>query len=167
MRYQIIRVAALAGLSVVAGCIDATSEAMFTGGRDVSLCDAVYPVCKGKFAGCTLDTAHYIQGTFPGTRKFLVETTPGDWVIKVQIFLENRLSPGTETEINWYEPGCAEEYRYQLSKDKLAGDLFEQAGKSQVFVKERAVAEPGDHLVEIYSDATCRYDVRVDIDKQK
>jgi hypothetical protein len=162
-----MRVGALGLVFFLTGCIDATSEATFVGGREMLLCDAVYPVCKGKFAGCTLDNVHYIQGTFPGTRKFLVETTQGDWVIKVLVFLENRLSPGTETELNWFEPGCAEEYRYQISKDKLSGDLFEQAGKTQVFVKEHPVVEPGDHLVEIYSDATCRYDIRIDIEKQK
>ena len=131
------------------------------------ICDGVFPVCKGKFAGCAFDQDHYLQGTFPGSRKFLVETTHGDWVIKILIFLENRLSPGTETEIGWFEPGCTEEYRYQLSKNKIAGDLFEQAGRKQVFEVERAVVEAGDHLVEVYSDATCRYDLRVEILKQQ
>lgn len=149
------------------GCLNATSEASFIGGREEMLCDGVWPVCKGKFAGCLLDPDRHIKGSFPGTRKFLVETPAGDWSIRVLLFLEDRLSPGTETEIRWYEPGCAEEYRYQLSTHKLAGDLFEQAGRSQVFSQEQAVVDYGDHLIEVYSDATCRYDLRVELIKLK
>jgi hypothetical protein len=148
-------------------CLNATSEATFISGRPEVICDSVYPVCKGKFAGCTLDEDHYLTGTFPGTRKFLVETPPGDWRIRVLVFLGDRLSPGTETEIIWYEPGCADSYPYQISKDKLSGDLFQQAGDTQVFSKERPIVEPGDHLIEVYSDATCRYDLRIEIVKRQ
>jgi hypothetical protein len=164
-RYHLI--ASVLLLPALGGCLNATSEATFIGGRDQMLCDGVWPVCKGKFAGCLFDQEHYLQGTFPGTRKFLVETIPGDWVIMVKLFLEDRLAPGTETEVQWYEPGCADEYRYQLSKNLVAGNLFEQAGRSQVFSVERAVVEAGDHLVEVYSDATCRYDLRVEIHKKE
>jgi hypothetical protein len=157
---------AIAGVAL-GGCLNATSEASFLGGRAEMLCDLAYPVCKGKFAGCQLDENHYIKGTFPGQRKFLVETVAGDWSIRVLFFLEDRLSPGTETEVRWSEPGCSDEYRYQLSKHKLAGDLFEQAGRDQVFGVEHAVVDYGDHLIEIYSDATCRYDVRVELVKNK
>jgi len=157
----------LLATSLLFGCIDATSEATFIGGRSEKICDAVYPVCKGKVAGCTLDENYYLTGTFPGTRKFLVETPQGDWMLRVLLFLENRLSPGTETEIIWYEPGCADSYPYQISKDKLAGDLFQQAGNTQVFAKERPITEAGDHLVEVYSDSTCRYDLRIEVVKRE
>lgn len=154
------------GASLAGGCLQGTSEATFLEDRKEILCEGVWPVCSGKFAGCLLDEDHYITGTFPGGRKFLVETTPGDWVIRVLFFLEDRLAPGTETEVSWYEPGCSEEYRYQLSKDQYGGDLFEQAGPDQVFEVEHTVVDPGDHLIEIYSDATCRYDLRVELEKQ-
>ncbi|MCC6746242.1 MAG: hypothetical protein IT371_01200 [Deltaproteobacteria bacterium] len=155
---------ALLGL---AGCLPTTSEASFISGRDELLCDGVYPVCKGKYAGCVLREEQYLRGNFPGSRKFLVETTPGDWVIRVLVFLEERLSPGTETTVSWFEPGCADQYRYQSSKDKLTGDIFEKAGRDQVLEIEHAVTEPGDHLMEIYSDATCRYDLRVEVVKKQ
>ncbi len=148
------------------GCLNATSEATFIGGRDVDLCEGVWNVCKGHTAGCILDEDHYIEGAFPGMRKFLVETTRGDWKIKVMLFLKDRLAPGNETEIRWYEPGCTDEYEYKLSKNKMAGDLFEQAGPSQMFEEEHAVIEPGDHLVSVWSDATCRYDLKIEINRQ-
>lgn len=149
------------------GCLGTTSEATFIGGRQEDLCNGVYHQCKGQTAGCILDEDHYIRGTFPGERKFLVETTTGDWKIKVLVFFAERLSPGTETEIRWYEPGCTDEYRYQLSKDQLAGDLFEQAGRDQVFEKENDVVEAGDHLVSIWSDSVTRYALRVEVLKQE
>jgi hypothetical protein len=148
------------------GCLDATSEATFIGGRDEDLCEGVFHQCKGQTAGCLLDEQHYFTGTFPGERKVLVETTQGDWKIRVLLFLAERLSPGTETEVRWYEPGCTDEYKYQLSKDKLAGDLFEQAGRDQVFTVEHPVIEAGDHLVSVWSDAVCRFDLRIEIRKQ-
>jgi hypothetical protein len=77
-----------------------------------------------------------------------------------------RLAPGKETEIHWYEPGCTDEYLYKLSENKLEGDLFEQAGRDQVFSVAHPVIEAGDHLVTIYSDATCRYLLRVDVNRQ-
>ena len=81
-----------------AGCLGTTSEASFIGSREVDLCNGVWNVCKGHTAGCILDESHYIEGTFPGERKFLVETRQGDWKIKILLFLKDRLSPGTETE---------------------------------------------------------------------
>ena len=167
LRSVTLGIVALAAFLAASGCLDMTSEATFIGGRSEVICDGTWPVCKGKYAGCVLEEERYLTGTFPGTRKFIVRTIPGDYSIRVMLFLNVRLSPGTETEILWYEPGCAEEYRYQISQDKLAGDLFEQAGRSQVFAKERSVVDSGDHLVEVYSDATCRYDLRMALVKKE
>jgi len=149
------------------GCLQMTSEATFTGDRTEDLCNGVFHQCKGQTAGCILDDAHFVRGTFPGERKLLVETTEGDWNIRILLFLAERLSPGTETEVRWYEPGCTDEYKFQISKNKLAGDLFEQAGRDQVFEVESAVIESGDHLVSIWSDATCRYALRIEVVKQE
>jgi len=148
------------------GCLQGTSEATFIGGRDEDLCNGVYHQCKGQTAGCVLDNDHYISGTFPGERKFLVETTQGDWKIVVLLFLAERLAPGTETEVRWYEPGCTDEYLFKLSKTKTAGDLFQQAGRDQVFEVEHPVIEAGDHLISVWSDAVCRYDLRIEVHKQ-
>lgn len=149
-----------------AGCLPTTSEAAFTGGRGKKLCQGVFQTCLGKRAGCTLDDDSYLEGVFPGGQSVLVETAPGDWTIKVVLFLapdgEGR-SPGFETEVNWYEPGCTDQYRYQLSREIGALDLFQRAGADNVFSVEQTVIEPGDHLVEVYSDATSRYLLRVEV----
>ena len=122
---------------VASGCLEQTSEATFIGGADEEPCNGVYLECKGQAAGCVLDEEHYIGGSFPGEVKFLVETPQGDWKIVVRLFLAERLSPGTETEVRWNEPGCTDEYRYRLSEHKELGDLFEQAGRDQVFEVDR------------------------------
>lgn len=155
---------AIFGLSIIlTACNLGTPEAVFRGDREKMFCDGVFPQCQGKSGNCILDEYHYLTGNFPGTRRFIVETLPGDWVIKVLLFLDDRQYPGTETEIIWNEPGCKDQYRYLLSKDTEIGDLFQQAGAEQVFAKERPVVEAGDHLIEIYSDSTTRYDLRVEI----
>ncbi|MBK8480472.1 MAG: hypothetical protein IPL40_04785 [Proteobacteria bacterium] len=132
------------------GCLPTTSEAAFTGGRGKKLCQGVYQTCLGKRAGCTLDEGSYLEGVFPGGQSVLVETAPGDWTIKVVLFLApdgTGRSPGFETEVNWYEPGCTDQYRYQLSREIGAQDLFQRAGADNVFSVEETVIEPGDHLV--------------------
>ena len=57
-------------------------------------------VCNGQIAGCLLDEHHYTAGTFPGERKALVSAQAGQ-SIKVLLYLDERLSPGTETEVRW------------------------------------------------------------------
>ena len=150
--------------SLGAGCLGTTSEASFIGTREVDLCSGSYYMCFGEVAGCKLDENYYLEGSFPGERKFTIETRSGDWKIRVLLFLKDpRLSPGTETEVTWYEPGCKDEYKYKLSKEKIAGDLFEQAGRDQVFEVEQNVTMPGDHLITVWSDAVVRYLLRVEI----
>jgi hypothetical protein len=156
------RVGALFPL-LLAGCLAGTSEDTFIGGRAEMMCGGQFPACKGQFGGCTLDSEHYIKGTFPSSKKILVTTPLGEYKIRLNFFLEDRLAPGTETEISWYEIGCADQYRYQLSKHIGEGDLFEQAGRTQVFSVERPVITWGDHLIEFWSDATCRYDLRIEV----
>lgn len=148
------------------GCLPSTSEAAFIGDRSEILCQGVYQQCKGLSAGCRLDEGKYIVGQFPGGRKILVETPAGDWKVRILLFLDPTVqprSPGTDTDIWWYEPGCADVYHYQLSHDTFAGDLFEKAGEDNVFEVEQAMVEEGDHLVEISSDARSRYLLRADV----
>jgi hypothetical protein len=155
---------------LASGCFPATSKAAFIGDAEELRCSGVYPACQGQFAGCALDEEHYISGAFPGSRKFIVETPPGDWKIKVMLFLDPEASPrfpGTELEVSWFEPGCSDQYRFLLSKDNTtAGDLFERAGRDNVFETQHSVIEPGDHLVSVFSDATTRYVLKVELIKE-
>ncbi len=151
--------------SLAAACFPATSKAAFIGDAEELRCGGVYPVCQGQFAGCNLDEGHYVEGAFPGSRKVIVETPAGDWKIKVKLFLDPEVTPrfpGTEIEVSWFEPGCADQYRFLLSKDNTtAGDLFERAGRDNVFETQHSVIERGDHLVSVFSDATTRYVLKI------
>ncbi|MCA9671137.1 MAG: hypothetical protein KC503_36315 [Myxococcales bacterium] len=153
-----------AGL-LASGCIPTSNEAAFTGDRSEIPCGSgAYPVCRGAYAGCILEENNYIRGTFPGSRKFLVTTKPGDWTIRILIFLDQQRAPGDLFEVNWFEPGCTDQYRYKLSDNSGTGgervDIFEKAGRDKVFEVEQPVVESGDHLVEIFADATARFVVR-------
>jgi len=137
-------------------------DAGFIGNRSEDLCAGVLTVCKGMTAGCILDDKHYIKGTFPGERKFLVSAASGK-KIRVLILLQNKLSPGTETEVSWFEPGCTDEYKYSLSKSGGGQDLFQAAGADDIFEVEHPVVDNGDHLVSVWSDAVAEYLLRVEV----
>lgn len=150
-----------------AALADATTRELFIGSRELVACDEAVSVCTGQVAGCLLDEDHYLSGNFPGARKFAVETPAGSWKIRVLIYLDPTFpsrSPGTETEVHWYEPGCDDQYVYKLSTDSSAtGDLFARAEDDGVFAVEQVVSESGTHLVTVYSDATTSYDLRIEI----
>jgi hypothetical protein len=155
----------LAAGFLLSGCLGATSEDYFIRGRVENPCTGVWHACKGQTAGCVLDEEHYVRGTFPGQRKFIVVTPDGAWKIEVKLFLEDRLAPGTETEVHWFEPGCTDEYTYRLTEEKATTDLFELSGRDQVLEVQHSVHEGGDHLISVWSDATCRYDLRIELSR--
>ena len=131
-------------------------DAGFIGNRSLNPCSDVIIACKGMSAGCILDDKHYIEGSFPGSRKFLVTAAPGKKV-RVLILLQNKLSPGSSTKVSLYEPGCTDEYKNSVS------DLFTAAGADSVLEVENAVVKNGDHLVAIESDAVVQYLLRVEV----
>jgi hypothetical protein len=134
--------------------------ATFVGNRSEDPCVGVINVCKGMVAGCTLDGQHYVRGSFPGTRKFVVTAAAGK-KIRILVYLESKLSPGTETELDWFEPGCTDEKTLKLS---AAGtDLFTAAGSDDTFIAEQVMKVSGDHLVKIWSDAVAKFLLRADV----
>jgi len=147
--------AQLVALLAVAGC--GVSEADFVGDAEFEACLANVPICQVT-AGCTLGESQYIEGTFPGFRSFIV-ATPADATIVVKLFFKTRRHPGEETEIIWYEPGCADSYAYESA----GADIFDKAGGDRVFTQEKRVRRSGDHLVEIFSDAYTHYFARVEV----
>jgi len=144
-------------LLVVLGALGCTAEDVFIGDRSHDPCDGSWPVCTYR-AGCNLNEREYLQGAFPGSRRFIVETA-GEATIRVTLYFRNEISPGADTEIHWYEPGCFERYSYTSE----GADLFREAGASGLLEKERTVYRPGDHLVEVFSDAVVDYLLRIDV----
>ena len=143
-----------AAATATAGC---SAEELFIGDRALDTCDGNWPVCSFR-AGCTLDEREYLEGRFPGSRHFIVET-PGRAVIRVTAMFFAQVSPGADTEVHWYEPGCFERYSYTSE----GTDLFREAGNTGVLEKEHTVFREGDHLVEVFSDAVAEYLLKVDV----
>ncbi len=135
------------------------SEGDFIRGAEHDPCMDGVPVCNTT-AGCIINEAIYIEGDFPRDLVKFIVTTPADTGIEVKIFFKSMKHPGGDTEIRWYEPGCADYYVYE----SMGVDIFEKAGSDRVFRQERKVRMAGDHLIEIYSDATTHYFIRVELD---
>ena len=139
---------------VVGGC---SAEEVFIGDRKLDECDGNWPVCTFR-AGCNLNTREYIEGVFPGSRRFIVETE-GRADIRVTMLFLSQVSPGADTEIHWYEPGCFERYSYTSE----GADLFREAGSSGIFEKQRTVFRTGDHLIEVFSDAVAEFLLKIEV----
>jgi hypothetical protein len=140
------------------GCgIAAGAEGNFTSGLSHDRCDGTFPVCQTT-AGCTLGVGRYLDGTFPGTRQFIVPA-PADSILNVRLFFKSETATGIDTEIFWNEPGCFDTYQYQSN----GADIFEEAGNSQIFERQQQIFLDGDHLVEVISDSVAAYDLVVEV----
>jgi hypothetical protein len=140
-----------------AACSDA--ESVFTNGRAQVRCDGTLPVCSTS-AGCVLDDTNFAQSAFQlgGTTRVIVRTAgPAD--LEVALFFRTEESPGTDTEISWYEVGCSQSYTAQSA----GRDVFVEAGTDRVFKRSQKVTTAGDHLVEIFSDAQAEVLLRVTV----
>jgi hypothetical protein len=142
-------------LCLLAGLGCGVDEGDFIAGADYEPCMGNVPACN-RTAGCILGETKYTQGHFPGMVSFVV-TTPADTFVEVSLFFKTRTHPGDDTEITWYEPGCSSSFRWESQ----GADLFAQAGSDRVFSKEHQLRQAGDHLIEIYSNATTNYFLRV------
>ena len=153
-----MKVASLAPLALLwLGCAQSASDA-FAGDRSLDLCTDVFPACDGT-VGCVLGEDEYVEGGFPSTRRFLVDTE-GAADITVSILFVSRGSAGADTRILWYEPNCAD-------RDEWASagiDVFRDAGEDRVLSRTGRVTQFGEHLVEIRSDAFADYLVKVDLE---
>lgn len=138
-------------------CIAEPKAEDFITGAEHDLCMDNAPICQTT-AGCGLGEDEYIQGHFPGFINFIVNTSAGATIV-VKIFFETQLHPGEDTEIIWYEPGCHESHIYE----SLGANVFELAGENRVFEQEQQVLQEGSHLVDVYSDATTDYYLRVEL----
>jgi hypothetical protein len=144
----------------VQGCL--SGEEAFVDGRLHAYCDEAYWLCN-KPAGCVLDSKHYIRGDFPGARRFVVVTEANDVTLEISIYIATMEAPGTELIVQAYEPGCT------LNTEKSQAhmedvDIFKKAGDDRVLQFDLFAQEAGEHLIEVYSDASADYLVVV---KQK
>jgi hypothetical protein len=138
-----------------------TGEEAFVGDRLLSLCDEAYWIC-GVAAGCVLNQKHYVEGVFPGVRRVVVVTKKANAKVQVRLFFSNTESPGTELLVQLYEPDCTV-YPDFGQAHLIDVDLFDEAGDDRTLVFNLEALEIGEHLLEIYSDASIEYLLVVDL----
>lgn len=132
-----------------------TGEQSFVGRRIQDLCDTAYYICSVP-AGCVLDQEHYVEGAFPGVRRVAIETDEPNTPVQVRIYFSVMLSPGSELLAQMYEADCSLE---TLTHRALVTDVdvFEEAGDDRLLVFDFVAEQEGEHLVELYSDASADY----------
>jgi hypothetical protein len=144
-------------LALTVGC-NVGSEATFIGTSQLDTCVDEIPVCNTTAQCVMKEEDSYIEGEFPGQRAFIVPTE-GEAIIRVRIFWRERLGPGADTEIIWYEPACVQDYNYESQ----GADVFADSNDEYVFTKEQRVFRAGEHLLELRSDATAKYLLRTEV----
>jgi hypothetical protein len=134
------------------------NESFFTMGRDRMVCEDSIPTACGATARCVLDEEHYLNGDFPSGRRFLVRTQ-AEADLKFEIYLDQRRAPGTSLRLEVSEPGCSEKSLW----DSAGVDIFKSAGADGILTIPVHTTHPGDHLVELSSDAYASYVLRFSI----
>jgi hypothetical protein len=140
---------------MVAGC---DAESTFAAGRELDPCLANIPTGCGISARCILDTEHYIAGNLPGSRQFLVRAVSAVEA-KFQVLLDERRSSGTSFVLTVHEPTCSESSVYDI----MGQDLFHLTDADGILHVVLLIRHPGDHLVELTSDASSHYALTVDL----
>ena len=150
---------AIAALAALGGCL--TGEEEFVDGRLLDLCNEGYWICNTP-AGCVLDHEHYVEGVFPGVRRVVVATEQADEDVRVRLYFSRMRAPGTELLVQLYESDCTldpERSRAHL----LDVDVFDEAGDDRTLMFDLTARQPGEHLLEIYSDASADYLLTADV----
>lgn len=139
---------------VLPACGDGSD--VFIGNRIRNLCLEAYPTC-GTTAGCRLGPDQYVVGTFPGARRVVVPSQQDTTELEVRLYLQESIAPGSELQVQARDADCS----LDLDKGRFDDeeyDLIEAAGNDGLLrLDPLVVSGPGEHLVEIFSDARVRY----------
>jgi hypothetical protein len=134
-------------LCIFAAACDPNSSRTFTSGRSQNPCTETIPACAETSADCTIDDSQYIEQRFPGDISFLVQCRAED-EIKVELFIKDVVDVGQQTIIYWNEPGCSDYYQW----DSAGRDFVSESRDTNVFSQIKQMHEPGEHLIEVFSD---------------
>ncbi len=137
------------------GCLD--PESQFKNGRLYEACDSMWPVCATS-AGCVMGNTQYLEGTFPGRQRVVVRTT-GAAGVTVALFLRTQLATGDETRIELNEPGCGS----VASLAATGKEFFREADATGTYRRTQTLQRAGDHLIEVISDSTASYLMKIEI----
>ncbi len=143
---------------VMAGCQTAQEE--FAADRLEKICDGAVPICQST-AACVLGRRDYLAGEFPGGQRFIVQTDELDQNIAIRVLFERMVYPGTEFMLQLFGPGCTSLESEQL----LDVDLFERAGDDQILTFIFPIEEPGDHMLELFSDMAATYLLAIELER--
>ena len=152
------RLIVLTLLLMAGGCQTAQEE--FAADRLEKICDGAVPICQST-AACVLGRRDYLSGEFPGGQRFIVQTDQLDKTIAVRVLFERMVYPGTEFMLQLFGPGCTSLETEQI----LDVDLFERAGDDQVLTFVFPIDEPGDHMLELFSDMAATYLLAIELER--
>jgi hypothetical protein len=138
---------------VSTGC--QTGAEAFVDDKVLNTCVEAYHIC-GVTAGCVLDNDHFVEGVFSGTRRVVVRTEERDVRLVVKIYLSKMHVSGTEILAQVHETDCTID-PFKGVDHRTEYDVFDKAGDDRILEFDLEVAEKGEHLLEIYSDATAEY----------
>lgn len=147
---------ALLCAALTAGCED--QETAFIGSRVTEQCNESWPVCD-LVAGCIMGNESYFSGRFPGTQRMIVRLAEASHVT-ASFYLKSVAGSGTSTVITFYEGGCQDRTRVEIT-----GDAFVQENQSVGFVaRSQDLTDVGDHRLEFTSDVQAEYDFKLDVE---
>lgn len=130
-------------------------NSVFALGLEAQVCEDSIPSACGAMARCMLDRDHYLEGRFPGAQRFAIHTT-SETDLTFEVLLEDRHSPGSFLRLQVSEPTCMEKSLY----DSGGKDIFQDTATDGVLKIPVRLRQPGDHLVELSSDAYCSYKIK-------
>ena len=76
------------------------------------------------------------------------------------MFFLSTADAGLDTRILWYEPGCSDVYEYVSDGDNLLGE----AEETNTVMRDKKVLDPGDHLIEIFTDHQAETLIAVEVE---
>ena len=139
----------------LSGCDDKVSA--FIGGRVEEQCNQSWPVCD-LIAGCILGNETYTTGRFPGTKRVIIRLAEASQVT-TSFILEDVTAAGTQLTITFYESGCTDRTRVQMT-----GETAVQENETVGYIARSSnLVGLGDHRLEFNADLQARYHFKVDV----
>jgi hypothetical protein len=129
-----------------------TDDTSGTDEDELNPCDEAYGICNQP-AGCILANYQYIEAAFPGTKRFVVRTENENVIFSLKLHFALVTYPGTELIAQASEPDCT--LNTLAAQVHLTGEDHASAAREGAELSIPLLAEtPGEHLIELYSDAS-------------
>ncbi len=151
---RLSRFLALAALALTS-CPDPADQ--FVSGRLLDPCNGAWPVCNTT-AGCFVGNAYYLEGQFPGTRRFVVRTQ-SQAAITIAVFLKSQGATGEKLRIEWNDSACGTK-----TVEEVDGKAFFKETEAEGSLRRtKNVYRAGDHLIEVSADCTGEYLLKAEV----